>query len=87
MFLRNVFCGGSGLNLTPLKDSGISAGIIIALNINVDNTAVSGLCNCIMLNACSFGFSDINKAGNIAKYFAASLAMLNVVIAPRVNHL
>ena len=42
MFLRNVFCGGSGLNLTPLNDSGISAGMIIALNIKVDKTLFLG---------------------------------------------
>ena len=79
-----IFCGGSGENFTPLNDNGISAGMITALNMRVDRIAVSGLCNCITLSACSFGFSAINMAGNNAKYFATSLAILKVVIAPRV---
>lgn len=38
-----VFSGGSGLKVTPRRDNGINAGIIIALNINVVNIAVAGL--------------------------------------------
>src|SRR4030095_10887730 len=84
IFLRKVFCGGSGLNLTPLNDKGISAGIIIALKINVDSIAVSGLWSCMIFSICSLGLLSINMAGRIAKYLAASLAILKVVIAPRV---
>ena len=83
IFLRNVLCGGSGLNFTPLNDSRISSGIIIALNINVDNTAVSGLCSCIILRNCICRLFSINIAGRI-EVFSSSLAMLNVVMAPLV---
>src|SRR5207244_10234636 len=84
IFLIKVFSGGSGLKLTPRKDNGISAGIIIALNINVASIAVAGLCSCIILRTASFGLLVTNMAGSIAKYLATSLAMLNVVIALRV---
>src|SRR5215469_8506541 len=79
-----VFSGGSGRKVTPRRDNGINAGIIIALNINVANIAVAGLCSCITLRIANFGLLVINIAGSIAKYLATSLAMLNVVIAPRV---
>lgn len=84
MFLTNVFCGGSGLNCTPLNASGMNIGIIIALNIRVDSIAVSGLCNCMTFRASSLGLLSLNIAGRMVKYFAASFAMLNVVMAPRV---
>jgi hypothetical protein len=39
---------------------------------------------CIIFNICNLGLLlSINIAARIAKYLAASLAMLNVVIAPR----
>src|SRR4029078_7000290 len=79
-----VFCGDSALNFTALNDSGINAGMIIALNIRVESIAVCGLCKCITLSNCIFGFSVMNIAGSSAKYLAASLAILNVVMAPRV---
>ncbi|CEX87587.1 Uncharacterised protein [Streptococcus pneumoniae] len=62
----------------------MSNGIITALNINADKIADSGDVNFIMFNASICGIASVNIAGMIAKYFAISFAILNVVKAPRV---
>ena len=49
-----------------------------------DSIADSGLCRCMMLSLLRPGKMTTNIAGMIAKYFATSLAIENVVSAPRV---
>ncbi len=72
----------AGLKETPFIASGIRSGIMIALKMRADRTAV---CNPRprMFNAMSSGIVA-KSTGIIAKYFATSFAMLNVVTAPRV---
>src|ERR1700733_1884514 len=70
--------------LTPRKASGISAIMISALKITADRMADSGVFRCMMLSAFRTGKVPANMAGMMAKYFATSLAIENVVSAPRV---
>ena len=49
--------------------------------------AVVGLVRCMMFNASSAGYSGANRAGLMAKYFATSLAMENVVRPVSYTHL
>src|SRR5690242_21158853 len=58
---------------------------IRALNITALRIALVGLCRRIMLSGAMAGKVAISIAGIIAKYFATSLAMLNVVSEPRVR--
>src|SRR5579884_3705081 len=58
--------------------------IISALKITADNTALCGVASFIILSACNCGYVIEKAAGMMAKYLATSLAMLNVVSAPRV---
>ncbi len=46
--------------------------------------ALSGLCRRIILSARNPGIETMKSAGTIAKYFATSLAIENVVSVPRV---
>ena len=55
-----------------------------ALKITADNIALSGVVSPITFRRFSTGYVVANAAGMMAKYFATSLAMLNVVSAPRV---
>ena len=64
--------------------SGISAGMIRALNITADNIALLGDESPIMLSLFTCGRATAKTAGIIAKYLATSFTMLNVVMAPRV---
>src|SRR5438874_2570099 len=72
-----------GLNVTPLIANGIKSGMIMALKIRAERTAVFNP-SPRTFNAFSSGTVDANNTGMIAKYFATSFAMLNVVTAPRV---
>src|SRR5205823_5813585 len=69
---------------TPRNASGIRAIIITALKITADRTADCGVCNRMMLSAFSTGKVPANIAGIMAKYFATSFAIENVVKDPRV---
>src|ERR1700760_985380 len=73
-----------GLYRTPRRASGISATMTSALNTMAEVIADCGLCRCMMLSASRPGNTPANIAGMIAKCFATSLAMENVVSAPRV---
>ena len=46
--------------------------------------ALCALCRSMILSAASPGYTPMNRAGIMAKYFARSLAMLNVVRLPLV---
>ena len=52
---------------------------MMALKITADKIALSGLCKFIIFKPCNAGIAVINKAGIIAKYFATSFAIENVV--------
>src|SRR5580692_3483987 len=84
MFLLNKALAPIGLYATPLNANGINNGIMIALKITADKIALSGLCKFIIFKLCRLGIETINKAGTMAKYFATSLAILNVVSVPLV---
>ena len=58
--------------------------MIRALKITADRIADSGVFNPMTFNVISTGNVAENIAGMIAKYFATSLAIENVVSAPRV---
>ena len=58
--------------------------MISALKITAASTALCGVCSPMMLSLPSAGYVAMNIAGMMAKYFATSLAMENVVSAPRV---
>ena len=58
--------------------------MISALKITAERIADCGVCRCIMLSAFSTGKVPANIAGIMAKYFATSLAIENVVSEPRV---
>ena len=58
--------------------------MISALKITADRMAELGECRFITFSLSSCGKMPANMAGRIAKYFARSLATLNVVRAPRV---
>ena len=58
--------------------------MISALKITADRIADCGVFKCMTLSAFSTGNVPANIAGIIAKYLATSLAMENVVSAPRV---
>jgi len=74
----------SGLYFTPRKARGIRRGIIIALNMTADNMADSGVASLITFSAWNPGIAIINIAGIMAKYFATSFAIENVVMLPLV---
>ena len=54
-----------------------------ALKITALKMALSGLCRRMTLSGAMTGNVTMSIAGMMAKYFATSLAMLNVVSAPR----
>ncbi len=58
--------------------------MMIALKIRADKIAVVGESSRMMLSTSICGIATMNIAGMIAKYFATSLAIENVVNAPRV---
>ena len=58
--------------------------MISALKITADRMADSGVFRCMTLSAFRTGKVPANMAGMMAKYFATSLAIENVVSAPRV---
>ena len=74
----------AGRNFTPRRASGIKAMITNALNITADRTADCGLWRLMMFSALSWGYVTAKRAGMMAKYFATSLAIENVVKEPRV---
>ena len=63
---------------------GINSGMMIALKITADKIADVAECRFMMSNGLSHGSVAANKAGMMAKYLARSLAIENVVSAPRV---
>src|SRR5674536_136318 len=73
-----------GRNLTPRRARGMSMTMMIALKITAERMALSGEWSRITLSVASCGNATMNIAGMMAKYLATSLAMLNVVSAPRV---
>src|ERR1017187_8927836 len=73
-----------GVYFTPRSASGINAMIISALKMMALRIALVGLCNFMIFSGAMAGNVAINIAGMMAKYFATSLAMLNVVSEPRV---
>ena len=58
--------------------------MISALKITALITADAGVARCITFSAASCGYVVANAAGMMAKYFATSLAIENVVSEPRV---
>src|SRR2546425_5303669 len=82
-FLMNRDIVLVGLNRIPFMASGIKRGMMAALKMRAERTAVFSP-SPRMFRAFSSGRVDANITGTIAKYFATSLAMLNVVTAPRV---
>src|ERR1044071_10370044 len=80
----NNFDALAGVYRTPRSDSGISATMTTALKITADRMADCGLCSRMMFSRSRPGNSATNIAGMIAKYLAMSLAIENVVNAPRV---
>ena len=59
--------------------------MISALKMIADRIALCGVARCMMLSACKLrDRRRANIAGMMAKYFATSLAIENVVSAPRV---
>ena len=58
--------------------------MISALKMTADRMALCGVASPMMLSAPSSGSAATNSAGMMAKYFATSLAMENVVSEPRV---
>src|SRR6266508_3876105 len=81
---RSMALALSARNFTPRKDSGISAGMMTALKMTAERIAERGESRRITLSRSSAGKTAENIAGMIAKYFATSLAIENVVSAPRV---
>ena len=80
MFVPSSFeTDEAGRYLTPRSDNGIRSGIMIALNITADKTALHGVDRCIMFSMLSCGYVTANIAGIMAKYLATSVAILNVV--------
>ena len=70
--------------LTPLRATGINAGIIKALKITADKIADVGEWRFIISTGFSHGSVPAKSAGMMAKYFATSLAIEKVVREPRV---
>ena len=62
----------------------MSAMMTSALKITADKIADAGVASPRMFNACNAGYVVANAAGMIAKYFATSFEIENVVSAPRV---
>ncbi len=58
--------------------------MISALKMTADRIALSGDESFMIFNALRAGYVVANAAGMMAKYFATSFAMLNVVSVPRV---
>src|SRR5208282_4613397 len=63
---------------------GINATMMSALKMMALRIALVGLCRCMTLSGAMAGNVAMSIAGMMAKYFATSLAMLNVVSEPRV---
>src|SRR5678816_4463403 len=83
-FWRRIVAAGAGRYLTPRSASGMSAMMMSALNTTLAKIADCGECSRMMLSALSAGYVAANIAGMIAKYFATSFAIENVVSDPRV---
>src|SRR5262245_50823429 len=83
-FRRRRASAPTGRYLTPLRATGISSGMITALKITADMMADVGDVRFMKSNLASHGSVPLNIAGTMAKYLARSLAMENVVRAPRV---
>src|SRR5215468_3663691 len=77
---RRMTAAAAGRYVTPRNASGISAMMINALKITLARIADCGECSRMMLSARSTGNVATNIAGMIAKYFATSFAIENVVI-------
>ena len=73
-----------GRYCTPRNANGMSKIIISALKITAERIALWGDARCMMFNGAISGYTPMNMAGMIAKYFATSLAMEKVVSTPRV---
>lgn len=84
MFLPNSLDALIGLYLTPFIANGIRKGIIIALKINADKIALDGELSPIIFKTFICGIAIVKIAGIIAKYFAISFAIENVVNDPLV---
>src|SRR6266516_3909274 len=82
-FLMNRAIVLVGLNRIPPIARGIRSGMMIALKMSAERTAVFSP-SPRTFRAFSSGRVVANITGTIAKYLATSLAMLNVVTAPRV---
>ena len=74
----------TGLYGRPFNARGTSTTMMSALKITADRIADSGVRSRMMLSTSSTGNVAANIAGMMAKYFATSFAMENVVNAPRV---
>ena len=85
MFLPNSLDALIGLYLTPFIANGIRKGIIIALKINTDKIALDGELSPIIFKKFICGIAIVKIAGIIAKYFAISFAIENVVNDPTCN--
>src|SRR5689334_4243158 len=81
---RNNAAALMGRYFTPRSASGINAMMIKALKITAERIADCGVRNPMMLSVLSTGNAAANIAGMIAKYFATSFAIENVVNTPRV---
>ena len=66
----------------PVEIQGIKATMIRALKITAESIALLGVARCMILSAFNCGYVVANAAGMMAKYFARSLAIENVVFAP-----
>ena len=53
-----------------------------ALKMTAESTADSGVCRCMTFSVLSCGYVTTKSAGMIAKYFATSFAIENVVSEP-----
>ena len=85
-FRRSRCAALVGMNLTPRSASGISITMMMALKMTAERIAERGVCRSMMLRSLSTLTlaKPANIAGMIAKYFATSFAIENVVSEPRV---
>src|SRR5215216_6449575 len=84
MLRRSTAAAPRARNFTPRRASGIRPTMIKALKMTADRIADRGDCRSITFRVPSCGNTPTNIAGMMAKYFATSLAMENVVSEPRV---
>jgi len=91
MLLRKMTAAPNGRYFTPRSASGMRATMISALKITALRIALCGECRNMIFSLSSgprpraaVAYSRPNMAGMMAKYLETSLAMLNVVSAPRV---